>query len=137
MNRTSTGKIRTVDMAVLDKVFAMGAGYVLDFSNRTYAEFFREELHVNIDDPRWTVQGGSKAKRLRYYLRQVDPKAALKALTALWEYREASGVARDYRLSSNGCGWVEARSAGRRGVLAVHLTGGGRGAPWRDIVGAE
>ncbi len=41
------------------------------------------------------------------------------------------------RLSSNGCGWVEARSAGRRGVLAVHLTGGGRGAPWRDIVGAE
>ena len=40
-------------------------------------------------------------------------------------------------LSSNGCGWVEARSAGRRGVLAVHLTGGGRGAPWRDIVGAE
>ena len=61
-----------------------------------YAEFFREELHVNIDDPRWTVQGGSKAKRLRYYLRQVDPKAALKAQTALWEYREASGVARDY-----------------------------------------
>ncbi len=43
----------------------------------------------------------------------------------------------DLRLSSNGCGWVEARSAGRRGVLAVHLTGGGRGAPWRDIVGAE
>ena len=44
-------------------------------------------------------------------------------------------------LSSNGCGWVEARSAGRRGMLAaraaseltahgVHLTGDGRGAPW-------
>ena len=37
------------------------------------------------------------------------------------------------RLSSNGCGWVEARSAGRRGVLAVHLTGGGRGAPWPGV----
>ena len=47
---------------------------------------------------------------------------------------------RENGLSSNGCGWVEARSAGRRGVLAarvaseltahgVHLTGGGRGAP--------
>ena len=47
-------------------------------------------------------------------------------------------------LSSNGCGWVEARSAGRRGVLAarvaseltahgVHLTGGGRGAPWPGV----
>ena len=40
---------------------------------------------------------------------------------------------RDFWLSSNGCGWVEARSAGRRGVLAVHLTGGGRGAPWPGV----
>ncbi len=39
----------------------------------------------------------------------------------------------EVRLSSNGCGWVEARSAGRRGVLAVHLTGGGRGAPWPGV----
>ena len=50
----------------------------------------------------------------------------------------------EFRLSSNGCGWVEARSAGRRGVLAarvaseltahgVHLTGGGRGAPWPGV----
>ena len=38
-----------------------------------------------------------------------------------------------FGLSSNGCGWVEARSAGRRGVLAVHLTGGGRGAPWPGV----
>ena len=96
MNLTSTGKIRTMDMVVLDRVFEMGAGYVLDFSNRTFAEFFREELRVNIDDPQWAVQGGSKAKRLRYYLRHADPRAAVKALTALWEYREASGVARNY-----------------------------------------
>ena len=40
---------------------------------------------------------------------------------------------RKVRLSSNGCGWVEARSAGRRGVLAVHLTGGGRGTPWPGV----
>ena len=56
-----------------------------------------------------------------------------------------SGVTASYiRLSSNGCGWVEARSSGRRGVLAarvaseltahgVHLTGGGRGAPWPGV----
>ena len=53
-------------------------------------------------------------------------------------------LAETKRLSSNGCGWVEARSAGRRGVLAarvaseltahgVHLTGGGRGAPWPGV----
>ena len=44
--------IRTMDMLVLDKVFDMGDGYVLNFSNRTFADFFREELQVDIDHPR-------------------------------------------------------------------------------------
>ena len=96
MTATVTDKIRTMDIPVLDRVFGMEAGYVLDFSNQTFAEFFREELQVNIDDPRWAVQGGSKAKRLRYYVRQANRKAVLDALKALWEYREASRVTRDY-----------------------------------------
>ncbi len=66
MTRTANAQIRAMDMPVLDKVFGMEGGYVLDFSNRTFAEFFREELRVDIDHPRWAVKGGSKAKRLRY-----------------------------------------------------------------------
>lgn len=73
MTRRTKAKIRAMDMPILDKVFGMEDGYVLDFSNRTFAEFFREELRVDIDHPRWAVQGGSKAKRLRYYLRQAPP----------------------------------------------------------------
>ena len=96
MSGTSNAKIRTMDMPVLDKVFGMEDGYVLDFLNRTFAEFFREELRVDIDDPRWAVQGGSKAKRLRYYLRQANRKTVLDTLNALWEYREASGVTHNY-----------------------------------------
>lgn len=96
MTRRANAKIRAMDMPVLDRVFDMEGGYVLDFSNRTFAEFFREELRVNIDHPRWAVQGGSKAKRLRYYLRQANPQTALDTLGALWEYREASSVTRDY-----------------------------------------
>ena len=85
-----------MDIPIIDKVFGMEGGYVLDFSNRTFAEFFREELGVDIDDPRWEAQGGSKAKRLRYYLRQADRKTALNTLNALWEYREASSVTAGY-----------------------------------------
>ena len=40
MSKTSDDKIRTMDMPVLDKVFGMEEGYVLDFSNRTFTEFF-------------------------------------------------------------------------------------------------
>ena len=93
---TSNVKIRSMDMLTIDRVFGMEGGFVLNFSNRTFAEFFREELDVDIDDPRWADQGGSKAKRLRYYLRQADRQTALDTLNALWEYREASSVTADY-----------------------------------------
>lgn len=96
MKSTPRTTIRTMDMAVLDKVFDMEGGYVLNFSNRTFANFFWEELRVNIDDPRWAAEGSSKAKRLRYYLRCADSRTALATLNALWEYRETSRVTHEY-----------------------------------------
>jgi predicted protein tyrosine phosphatase len=82
--------IRTIDMKLVDELFQMGSGYVLDFSDRTMASFFAEELNVDIDDPVYQEQGTSKAKRLRCYLNKVDLVTAVKTLKALWEYREAT-----------------------------------------------
>ena len=96
MTAPSNTKIRSMDIPIIDRVFDMESGYVLNFTNRTYADFFREEFNVNIDDPRWAAQGRSKARRLRYYLRQADCQTALRTLNALWEYREASSVTTDY-----------------------------------------
>ena len=96
MTGTSNARIRTMDMPILDEVFVMGDGFVLNFSNRTFADFFREELQVDIDHPRWEVQAARKTKRLRYYLRRADPRTPLDTLNALWEYHETSGVAHDY-----------------------------------------
>ena len=96
MTAASNVRIRPVDMRIIDRVFGMEGGYVLDFSNRTFAEFFHEEFNVDIYDDHWAVQGGSKANRLRSYLRRADPRTALDALNALWEYREASSVTADY-----------------------------------------
>ena len=83
-------------MLVIDNVFGMGDGYVLNFSSRTFPEFFAEELGVDIDQPRWSVDGTSKAKRLRTYLRQADRETALRTLQALWDYREASSLVVDH-----------------------------------------
>ena len=96
MAAASSLKIRPVDMRIINRVFGMEDGFVLDFSNRTFAEFFLDELNVDIYEARWAVQGGSKAKRLRYYLRQANRQTALDTLNALWEYREASCVTTDY-----------------------------------------
>ena len=62
MTAASNVKIRPVDMRIIDTVFGMEGGYVLDFSNRTFAEFFHEELNVDIYD----VQLGGLRRERRW-----------------------------------------------------------------------
>ncbi|MEQ1805329.1 MAG: restriction endonuclease [Burkholderiaceae bacterium] len=81
--------VRTLDFKLIDELFGMAGGYVLDFSDRTIARFFDEELNVDFDDPAYARDGTSKAKRLRCYLRTVDTLAAVSALKCLWAYRQA------------------------------------------------
>lgn len=45
----------------------MGGGYILNFSNRTFEEFFREVVGVQIYDSRYDRNSGSKANRLRAF----------------------------------------------------------------------
>lgn len=81
--------LRTLDIRLLDEAFQMGSGYVLDFSDRTMGSFFLEELNIDIDHPRWTQEGTSKAKRLRYFLKTVDNATAVRTIEALWHYRQS------------------------------------------------
>jgi Restriction endonuclease len=83
--------IRSIDLRFVDELvnFVRGAGYVLDFSDPTFSEFFAAELNIDIDDPRYAEHGGSKGKRLRCLLQVVDDATAVKVLRALWEHRTA------------------------------------------------
>lgn len=83
------GNIGSIDMMFLNDVFGMGGGYVLNFSDRTFSEFFRQKLQIDIDDPLYARNGGSKAKRLRCFLQTVDKPTVARALKALSAYREA------------------------------------------------
>ncbi|WP_322059371.1 restriction endonuclease [Paraburkholderia sp. J63] len=76
-------------MKLVDDLFEMGGGYVLDFSDRTMARFFAEELNVDIDDNAYRENGTSKAKRLRCFLNKVDLATSVRTLKVLWKYREA------------------------------------------------
>lgn len=60
---------------------------MLDFSDVSFADFFASELNINIDDPKYAANGGSKGKRLRSFLQTCDDVTAIRVLTALWEHR--------------------------------------------------
>lgn len=69
--------------------FIRGRGYVLDFSDSSFVDFFASELDVDIDDPAYAEHGGSKGKRLRCFLQKVDDASVVRTLRALWDHRAA------------------------------------------------
>jgi hypothetical protein len=51
----------------LEKLFGMGTGYVLNFTNRTFREFIHDVAGEDIYDEKYNYRSGSKANRLRAF----------------------------------------------------------------------
>lgn len=82
--------LRPIEIDFIDRLTGMSSGYVLHFTNQTFAEFFKDEVGVDIYDDAYAEGSGSNGKRLRAFLRKGQPVAVAKCLTALWEYRETT-----------------------------------------------
>lgn len=80
--------LRRPDIRVLDDAFQMHNGYVLSFTNRTMAEFFEDELGIDIYDDRYAANGGSKANRLRTFFEIENAFDFCRVARALWNRRE-------------------------------------------------
>jgi hypothetical protein len=83
----SESKLRAIDIHLIEDLFEMSSGYVLDFSNKTFAKFFLD-INIDIDQQMYSADGGSKANRLRCFLRTSSKERQVVALLTLWEYRE-------------------------------------------------
>jgi len=71
----------------LEEYLQMAGGYVLDFSNRTIQEFVSDSVKLNMDDE--AVGGlGSKANRLRHFMKHQPDYIAGKLIADFVEYRE-------------------------------------------------
>lgn len=74
-----------IEMQKLERELGMGGGYVLDFSNRTFEEFFREVVGVQIYDSRYEYGSGSKANRMRAFWRLATNKQLIQLFKGLLE----------------------------------------------------
>ena len=70
----------------LEKFLGMSSGYVLDFSDRTFEEFVRDAVGVNIHDEKYTTHGTSKANKLRRFWEVEDDYTAGRLLDRLIDY---------------------------------------------------
>ncbi|BBC78704.1 hypothetical protein AcetOrient_orf00516 [Acetobacter orientalis] len=75
-------------MRLVNDVLIMHQGYVLDFSDASFNDFISSKFGIDATAPAYTVEGTSKAKRLRVLLRTLVPGAQAEVLRAFWEYRQ-------------------------------------------------
>lgn len=89
-------QISPADMQAIERVLNMKGGYVLDLSDRTFDEFVAHEVGIDVTAPRFSEDGGSKAKRLRRVLPSLAAGQQAKLLRAFLDYRDRP--ARDSRV---------------------------------------
>src|SRR3989338_9470144 len=80
--------LTTLEKQVLEKIFQMNGGYVLNFSDRTMGEFFRDDVGVDIYNQKYNYASGSKANRMRGFWLKADEKFVGKSILKLIEYIE-------------------------------------------------
>ena len=78
--------LTSIEKLRLERLFGMGSGYVLDFSNRTFDEFILDNTRVNIYEEKFSYSSGSKANRLRAFWDKESNYLVGKLLLAMLEY---------------------------------------------------
>jgi hypothetical protein len=75
-----------------EQLLGMSSGYVLDFSNRSFAEFVVDSTGRNIYDSRYDHGSGSKANRLRAFWQKEDNGLVGKLMSDILEYGGFEGT---------------------------------------------
>jgi len=86
--------LKPVEKRFFEGLFQMGSGYVLDFTNQTFAEFFRDTLSIDIYDAKYAFNGGSKAKRLRAFWEVESDTLVGKALSEMLDVKRYDDLTR-------------------------------------------
>ena len=82
-------KLKYLEIELLNNLFEMRQGVVLDFSDRTINLFFADEMNIDFDDDTFRADGGSKANRLRCFIKVTDRSTVITVLVSLWNYKKS------------------------------------------------
>lgn len=77
------------DRHVLEKLFGMSSGYVLNFSDNSFGEAVAEAVAIDIHDAKYSTEGTSKAKKLRSFWKLESDHVVGRLLVALIDYHSA------------------------------------------------
>lgn len=73
---------------ILEQLFEMNTGYVMDFSNRTFERFVYGNIWLRIYSDPWYEEPCSKAKKLRQIIKNENNEKVYKLINSLIDYYE-------------------------------------------------
>jgi hypothetical protein len=74
------------DRMIIERLFDMKSGYVMDFSNSDFQDFIFESVGINVFEEKYNFRTGSKANRLRHLFKIESNQTVHKLLKDLIEY---------------------------------------------------
>ncbi len=77
---------------LIEKLFDMQTGYVMDFSNRTFENFIYDSIGINIYDDKYFYASGSKANRLRGFFTEESSYKVGELLFSLLDYWHTKAI---------------------------------------------
>jgi hypothetical protein len=81
-----------LEKSKFEQLLGMRTGYVLDFSNRSFAEFVRDSTGRDIYDARYDYDSGSKANRLRAFWQKEKNALVGKLMSDMLDYEGGTGA---------------------------------------------
>ena len=81
--------LNDIEKRYLERILGMGSGFVLDYSDATYGEFF-DRHRIDIHGPKYRKYGTSKAKKMRAFWERETDEVVGKVLAEMLDSYEAS-----------------------------------------------
>ena len=99
--KNNIAKFEIQEKKIIEKFLGMDSGYVLNFSNRTFSDFFIENFKINIYDDKYADRGESKAKRLRTFWEKESNTLVADSIIKMIEWWESDSLINEEEITNN------------------------------------
>jgi hypothetical protein len=112
--------LTSIERRKLEKFFEMSAGYVLNFSDRTFRDFFYD-YSIGIDDEIYKIRGTSKANRMRTFWDKDSNHNVGRIINALIVYGSSEKCLPDDLVLLNDCKKIAHRLCSNQPVVEMDV----------------
>lgn len=99
--KNNIAKFEIQEKKIIEKFLGMETGYVLNFTNSKFSDFFLENFNINIYDEKYSDKGDSKAKRLRTFWEKESNSLVADSIEKMIEWWESDSLINEVEITNN------------------------------------